>query len=152
MPIPKEGETFRLLNYATNNVLVANKGTGNEGALTAYNRNTVYQDQIFELVSRSDGTFYIQAFHINMNGVYGRIFSIMDNVGMKYEYSGNESLRFTFEEGSSNRAGWYRLVTPAYNLVLTGKPWNYHADGEKYDDQYFKFETDYGEVTKSADA
>ncbi|OJI89682.1 hypothetical protein ASPTUDRAFT_195207 [Aspergillus tubingensis CBS 134.48] len=150
MPIPKEGETFRLLNYGTNSVLVANTGIG-EGALTSY-KGKVYEDQIFELIPRSDGTFYIQTVYVTSADRYGQIFSLPGAVGVAYTYDDVDSKHFTFEEGSSNRAGWYRLVTPAFNLVLTGKPWNYHADGEKYDDQYFKFETDYGEVTKSADA
>ncbi|GLA07769.1 hypothetical protein AnigIFM60653_009008 [Aspergillus niger] len=155
MPIPTDGIYFRLLNYQSRNVLVANKGIG-ESKLTDFNSDDPhYDNQIFELIPRGDGTFYIQSVYVPSSGTKGRIFSISGAVGISFLNTGADSTRFTFEEGSGYLAGWYRLVTPACNLVLTDKsgygPWNYTANGEKYDDQYFQFQTNYREVTKSAE-
>ncbi|GLA20317.1 hypothetical protein AnigIFM62618_008889 [Aspergillus niger] len=155
MPIPTDGIYFRLLNYQSQNVLVANPGTL-YGKLSDFNKDTSYDDQIFELIPCSNGTFYIQSVNVSSSGNKGHIYSTNGAVGISFTNSGVDSHHFTFEEGSGYLAGWYRLVTPAFNLVLTDKsgygPWNYTANGEKYDDQYFQFQTDYREVTKSAEA
>ncbi|GKZ74775.1 hypothetical protein AnigIFM50267_001265 [Aspergillus niger] len=156
MSIPTDGIYFRLLNYQSRNVLVANYDP-DYGKLTDFNSvDPHYDNQIFELIPCSNGTFYIQSVYVSSSGNKGRIFSTNGAVGIAFTNSGIDSHHFTFEEGSGYLAGWYRLVTPAFNLVLTDKsgygPWNYTANGEKYDDQYFQFQTDYREVTKSAEA
>ncbi|GJP93609.1 hypothetical protein AnigIFM63604_000225 [Aspergillus niger] len=156
MPIPTDGIYFRLLNYQSQNVLVANKGIG-ESKLTDFNSDDpYYNDQIFELIPRSNGTFYIQSVYVPPSGNKGRIFSLGGAVGISFLDSDADSTHFTFEEGSGYLAGWYRLVTPAFKLVLTDKsghlPWNFTSEGEKYEDQYFQFQTNYREVTKSAEA
>ncbi|KAL3252050.1 hypothetical protein ABHI18_010316 [Aspergillus niger] len=155
MSIPTDGIYFRLLNYQSRKVLVANYGVL-EGKLTDFNSDDPYYgDQIFELIPCSNGTFYIQSVNVSWSGNKGRIFSINGAVGISFTNSGVDSHHFTFEEGSGYLAGWYRLVTPAFKLVLTDKsghlPGNYTAEGEKYDDQYFQFQTNYREVTKSAE-
>ena len=156
MPIPTDGIYFRLLNYQSRKVLVANSGPV-YGKLTDFNSvDEHYNNQIFELIPCSNGTSYIQSVNVSSSGNKGHIFSTNGAVGISFTNSGVDSHHFTFEEGSGYLAGWYRLVSPAFNLVLTDHsgagPWNYRADGVKADDQYFQFQTDYPKVTKSAEA
>ncbi|KAI3003647.1 hypothetical protein CBS147346_5221 [Aspergillus niger] len=114
MPIPTDGIYFRFLNYQSRNVLVANKGIG-ESKLTDFNSvDKHYDNQIFELIPRGDGTFYIQSVYVPSSGTKGRIFSISGGVGISFLASDADSTRFTFEEGSGYLAGWYRLNYTVY--------------------------------------
>ncbi|KAE8153010.1 hypothetical protein BDV25DRAFT_137250 [Aspergillus avenaceus] len=117
MPIPREGDTFRLLGYQSQKVLVAHNDH-----LTDYNESTCPDEN-------------------------GRvIWCDKTGVGMS-PGANYPDRRFTFEEGVGTMQGTYRLRSADDYVVVDNRgdsaPRSYGANYVRYGDEYFIFETHY---------
>lgn len=88
--------------------------------------------------TKENDSFYIKSTYGANEGKV--LYSKDGGVGL-YTQSDYHDQWFYFEPGQDYLEGNYRLVTRYTNKVIVSKPGisNYHADGAKYDDQYWSF-------------